>query len=65
MRQKTVSLEIIIPVFNEEKVIPLLLKTLEKAFSLKNLKKNKIRSLSYVFVDDGSQDKTLELLKKS
>ncbi len=63
MREYFMSLiDIIIPCFNEEKNIPLFYKNVNKA--LKNQKLIKNLSYNYLFVDDGSNDKTLEVLKK-
>jgi undecaprenyl-phosphate 4-deoxy-4-formamido-L-arabinose transferase len=54
----SVKISVLIPVFNEEETIPHLC---EKVFtSLKSLK----RSWEVVFIDDGSTDDSLELLKK-
>jgi glycosyltransferase involved in cell wall biosynthesis len=50
----TVSL--VIPCFNEEEAIPLLYTEILKVFS--NLK----TELEFIFIDDGSKDKTLDLL---
>ncbi|MDD5681640.1 MAG: glycosyltransferase family 2 protein [Candidatus Omnitrophica bacterium] len=53
------KLSIIIPVFNEEGVIPLLKERLERM-----LKDEKAYSYEVIFVDDGSKDKTMTLLMK-
>ena len=54
------SLNLVIPVFNEEKRICKTIETLKKGFSFSGLKLEKI-----IFVDDGSKDKTLFLLEKN
>ncbi|AEH45999.1 glycosyl transferase family 2 [Thermodesulfatator indicus DSM 15286] len=51
-------LSIVIPVFNEEENIPLLLENIEKA--LKNFKK----AFEVIIVDDGSTDNSLKILKE-
>ncbi len=59
------KLAIIIPCFNEEAVLPQSIKTLSSL--LKSLIKEKLISpdSSLVFVDDGSKDKTWEIIEKS
>jgi len=54
---KTIS--IVIPAYNEEKNIPLIIKTLKKVFGA-------LPAYAYelVFVNDGSSDNSLEILKK-
>ena len=48
----------IIPVYNEEARLPLLIK------KIKNLKE-KNRKINFIFIDDGSNDKTIDIIKKS
>ena len=56
-----IKLSIIIPCYNEEDVLPL---TLEKLKTLSNewSSRDDFRSIEFLFVDDGSQDRTAELL---
>ncbi len=54
---KTISF--VIPVYNEEKRINKTIKTLLKGFSFNGLKLEKI-----IFVDDGSTDNTISIIKK-
>jgi len=56
--KKTPNLSIVIPLFNEEEVLPLLLKELKKVGS------SITGGYEIVFVDDGSCDKTYEILQK-
>ena len=51
-----VSLDIVIPVWNEEKVLGLLFTRLGEVFSSANLARDRIRVVRYLFVDDGSHD---------
>jgi len=57
------DIDIVIPLHNEEKMLPLLVEKLEEIFSSENLGRNKIGSLRYVFIDDGSTDASLDFLK--
>lgn len=59
-----INLDIVIPLYNEETVVPFLVRRLEKVFSLKSRKAHKISQVRYLFIDDGSKDNTLTLLKK-
>lgn len=51
-------ISVIIPCYNEEDTIPIYFKEMEK------IKKFMTHNLEYIFVDDGSIDKTLEVLRK-
>ena len=50
------NISVIIPVYNEEKYLPDFLK------QLMNYWKNDLSIMSIIFVDDGSTDKTAEIL---
>ena len=58
------KLSIIIPCYNEEEVLPL---TLEKLKTLSNewSSRDDCESIEFLFVDDGSQDRTAELLAEA
>lgn len=56
---KSIDLSIVIPLFNEQEVIPFLIEELNRICS--SLGKN----YEVIFVDDGSIDKTFELIKKA
>ncbi len=56
---KNVDLSIVIPLFNEEEVIPFLIEELNKVGAI--LSKN----YEVIFVDDGSTDNTFQLIKKA
>jgi polyisoprenyl-phosphate glycosyltransferase len=64
-RENLASLCLVIPVFNEEKMVPLLVETLRKVFNEKVLAEHRISKIHYIFVDDGSHDKTIDLLIKN
>ena len=53
-------LSVIIPCYNEEKLVK---KTISEV--LKAIKFCKIKKYEIVFIDDGSKDKSLEIVKKS
>lgn len=54
-------LSVVVPCFNEEEAIPIFYKECEKVFAGMNLPFGK--KIEYIFVDDGSSDKTLEVIK--
>ncbi|MDT2758326.1 glycosyltransferase family 2 protein [Enterococcus xiangfangensis] len=51
-------ISVIVPCFNEEETIPLFFAEMEK------VKKNITHEFEYIFINDGSADKTLEVLRK-
>ncbi|MBR3697126.1 MAG: glycosyltransferase family 2 protein [Clostridia bacterium] len=53
------KISIIVSCYNEEKALPLFYEEVEK-----NIKEFKNTEFEYIFVNDGSQDKTLEVIKK-
>jgi dolichol-phosphate mannosyltransferase len=57
-----ISLDIVIPIYNEEKVIDLILNTLEKVFSSSNKEKYLLKNVRYLFIDDGSKDKSASII---
>ena len=59
-----IKLSIIIPCYNEEEVLPL---TLEKLKTLSNewSSRDECKSIEFLFVDDGSQDRTADLLAET
>lgn len=62
-RVKTpVSLDIVIPVYNEEKVLDLLFQRLQTVFSVENQRKHHVKSVRYIFVDDGSGDQSAKTI---
>jgi len=59
MDNKLIS--IVIPCFNEEKAIPFFIEEMEKVIS--DMKKEFSLDFEYIFIDDGSKDKTPSILK--
>ena len=59
-----IKLSIIIPCYNEEEVLPLTLERL-KSLSAKWCSRDDFESIEFLFVDDGSQDRTAELLAEA
>ena len=57
--KKTVDLSIIVPMYNEEENIDLFFKSVQTV-----LKKIKELTYEFICINDGSQDKTLDILKK-
>jgi glycosyltransferase involved in cell wall biosynthesis len=62
LRQDAVSLDVVIPVFNEEAVLERLLARLAAVFAPEACRTHGIRSVRYLFVDDGSTDGSAPLL---
>lgn len=58
----SVTLDVVIPVHNEQDVLGLLFTRLESVFSPLNLKKESIKSVRYVIIDDGSVDRSAEIV---
>lgn len=54
-------LSVVVPCFNEEEAIPIFYKECERIFSETGIKEKKIE---YIFIDDGSSDRTLEIIKQ-
>ena len=55
--QKQDKISIIVPCHNEEEVLPLFLKEIEKIYEVMHAKHNV--EMEYLFVDDGSTDLSL------
>jgi dolichol-phosphate mannosyltransferase len=62
-RDQPVSLDLVIPVWNEEAVLDLLFEHLAAAFSPERCAKSGIASVRYVIVDDGSRDASAEMVR--
>jgi polyisoprenyl-phosphate glycosyltransferase len=57
-RSAPISLDVVIPLFNEEEMIALLVERLQATFSSETLAASRISRVRYVFVDDGSTDRS-------
>ena len=58
------KLSIIIPCYNEEEVLPLILKQLNTLAS-DWTSRDEVTEIEFVLVDDGSQDRTFDLLTET
>lgn len=56
------SLDVVIPVWNEEAVLTLLIERLRAVFLPANLADHGVLSVRYLFVDDGSSDRSAEII---
>ncbi len=59
-----VSLDIVVPVHNEELVLDLLFRRLDQVFSISAQAEHRIKSVRYIIVDDGSNDRSAELVSQ-
>lgn len=63
-RPRPAALELVLPVFNEEEVLGLLLDRLASTFSPEACAAHGIGRVRLLFVDDGSRDRTAELVSE-
>jgi dolichol-phosphate mannosyltransferase len=63
-RSATPSLDLIVPVYNEEEVLPHLLARLEEVFGAEARAAAGLGEVRYLFIDDGSSDRTAEILQE-
>lgn len=63
-RTRKISLGIVIPVFNEAQTLPALVQRLREVFSPDACEREGIQRVSCVFVDDGSTDGSVSILKR-
>ena len=61
-RKAPVRLDVIIPLFNEEDVVGVLLERLRAVFSPEALRERGVAAVHFLFVDDGSSDRSAALL---
>ncbi|MCP4725216.1 MAG: glycosyltransferase, partial [bacterium] len=57
-----VSVDVVIPCYNEEETLPALFYKLEKVEDI--IDQDGKYKINFIFVNDGSTDKTLEILKQ-
>ena len=57
------TLDLVIPIYNEADVLDVLFSTLEDTFSTPNLSCRNISRVRYLFVDDGSSDASAEIIR--
>ncbi len=58
-----VTLELVIPMYNEEEALPRLLDELAKTFSPEARAAHRIDRVSCLFVDDGSRDRSVQIVR--
>jgi len=58
-----VSLDIIVPIYNEEEVLDILFQRLSEVFSDSAREKHKVKAVRYIFIDDGSKDRSAEIIR--
>jgi dolichol-phosphate mannosyltransferase len=56
------TLDVIIPLYNEAEVLDLLFAALDQTFSSRNLESRHVRRVRYLFVDDGSTDDSARIV---
>jgi len=58
------SLDIVIPMYNEAEGLPELVAVLDEVFSSESVALNNISRVQYIFVDDGSSDRSVEVVQQ-
>jgi glycosyltransferase involved in cell wall biosynthesis len=61
-RSRDLRLDVVVPVWNEEQALDLLFRRLEAVFSPEARESHGIAAVRYLFVDDGSQDRSAEIV---
>jgi dolichol-phosphate mannosyltransferase len=64
-RRAPVRLDVVVPIWNEQDVLPLLLERLDLIFSAATRRERGIDDVCYVFVDDGSTDRSAAILSQA
>jgi polyisoprenyl-phosphate glycosyltransferase len=62
-RDRPVTLDLVIPLWNEEEMLGLLFERLAETFSPARCAQSGIASVRYVMVDDGSRDRSAEMVR--
>ena len=57
-----ITLDLIIPIYNEEEVLPHLLSELKQTFGQGSLTANQVSQVHYIFIDDGSRDASSRII---
>jgi len=63
-KEALVSIDIVVPLYNEEETVPFLIDRLESVFSQQNSELHHFDRVRYILIDDGSKDKTLAMLRQ-
>jgi len=58
------TLDLIIPLYNEAEVLDCLFETLDRTFSPENLARRNVAAVRYLFVDDGSSDSSASIISE-
>lgn len=58
-----IKLDVIIPVYNEAAVLAILVERLNDIFSIDHCQQNGISKVTFLFIDDGSEDDSVQILK--
>jgi glycosyltransferase involved in cell wall biosynthesis len=61
-REGAISLDVVIPMYEEAPVLPLLLRALEETFSPEARRRHGISRVRCLFVDDGSEDDSVDVV---
>ena len=61
-KERRVTLDVVIPVYNEERVLPHLFTALDECFSKERLQAAGVERVRFRFVDDGSTDQSVHLV---
>lgn len=61
-RGEALTLDLVIPLYNEAEVIDILFETLDRTFSPENLGARNVVEVRYLFVDDGSSDSSAQII---
>jgi dolichol-phosphate mannosyltransferase len=65
LREGRVSLDVVVAVWNEEEMLPLLFERLTAVFTPESLARSGIASVRYVMVDDGSRDRSAAVIAEA
>ncbi len=58
------TLTLVIPAYNEAAMIPILAQRLHEVFAAENRRQHNLSHVTYLFIDDGSQDETVALISQ-